>query len=398
MKLLWHSNSPWAPTGYGQQTGLFLPHLKKHYPDIACSSFYGLEGSPITWEGIPVFPGVGGQFGDEHLLQHAKRFFGGDPRDGLVVTLMDVWVLDPRWMEQMNVAAWVPVDHEPAPPKVTEFFVQSGAVPIAMSKFGMRKLGRLDPLYVPHGVDTAVYRPMDRRKAREETGVPEDAFLVGMVAANKGRPSRKGFSQAFQAFRKFAEHHDNAYLYLHTMVNPGLAGGEDIPALLEALGIPQERVLIADQYRVVFDPFSAASMAKIYSVMDVLLNPSLGEGFGIPVLEAQACGTPVIVTEFSAMTELCGAGWTVDHTPYWTGLNSWQAMPDVDDIAGALEECIRLPQGQREKLAQAARQHALAYDVDRVLEEHMLPALRVAWQRFEAQQPVTIAPRLKAVA
>jgi glycosyltransferase involved in cell wall biosynthesis len=49
-------------------------------------------------------------------------------------------------------------------------------------------------------------------------------------------------------------------------------------------------------------------MAKIYSAMDVLLNPAMGEGFGITVLEAQACGTPAIVTDFSAMTEVCGGG------------------------------------------------------------------------------------------
>jgi hypothetical protein len=53
--------------------------------------------------------------------------------------------------------------------------------------------------------------------------VPDGAFLVGMVAANKGRPSRKGFSQAFQAFKQVRETHENAYLYLHTMVSPGLA-------------------------------------------------------------------------------------------------------------------------------------------------------------------------------
>jgi hypothetical protein len=47
------------PHGYGQQTGLFAPSLAEHY-DLAISSFYGLEGSPITWEGIPVFPGIGG--------------------------------------------------------------------------------------------------------------------------------------------------------------------------------------------------------------------------------------------------------------------------------------------------------------------------------------------------
>lgn len=395
--LLWHSNAPWSPTGYGNQTGLFLPHLKDRY-DVAVSSFYGLEGAPIKWNGVPVFPGVGGTYGDEHLVRHAARWFNGDPRAGLVVTLMDVWVLDPRWMGQLRSAAWVPVDHDPAPPAVISYFLESGAVPIAMSEFGRQMLGRLDPLYVPHAVDTSVYRPRERAKAREEAGVPDGAFLVGMVAANKGRPSRKGFAQAFQAFARLAADHDNAYLYLHTMVNGGLANGEDIPALLEASGVPRDRVLIADQYRIVFDPYSHDSMAKIYSAMDVLLNPAMGEGFGIPVLEAQACGIPAIVTDFSAMREVCGAGWHVGHRRHWTGQLSWQVIPDVDDIAAALDECYRLPAPRRAKLHMTALQHAQRYALDRVLSVHMLPALRAAWQRFERQTPVKIAPRARVAA
>jgi hypothetical protein len=96
-------------------------------------------------------------------------------------------------MRKMNCAAWVPVDHEPAPQKVVDYFTNSGAVPIAMSRFGERMLGRLDPLYVPHAVDCKVYKPHDRKAVRELVGIPEDTFVVGMVAANKGRPSRKGF-------------------------------------------------------------------------------------------------------------------------------------------------------------------------------------------------------------
>jgi glycosyltransferase involved in cell wall biosynthesis len=392
-KLLWHSNAPWTPTGYGQQTGLFAPLLKEHY-DLAISSFYGLEGSPITWGGIPVFPGVGGVFGDEHLVQHAKRFFDGDPRGGLVTTLMDVWVLDPRWMEQVNVASWVPVDHEPAPPNVVKFFVDTGAVPIAMSRFGQAMLGRLDPLYCPHGIDTSTFKPVPKAKAREEAGVPQDAFLVGMVAANKGRPSRKGFSQALQAFKRLSDAHDNVYLYLHTMINPGVAQGEDIPALLEACGIPQERVMIADQYRVVFDPYPPDSMAKAFSTMDVLLNPAMGEGFGITVLEAQACGVPVIVTDFTAMRETTAEGmWRVKHSPYWTGLGSWQAIPDVDDIVSALEDCYSMPRKQRQQLQRQAREHAVKYDLQTVFKDHMLPALRQAEQRFSRQNVIQIAPR-----
>jgi glycosyltransferase involved in cell wall biosynthesis len=130
----------------------------------------------------------------------------------------------------------------------------------------------------------------------------------------------------------------------------------------------------------------------------VLLNPALGEGFGVPVLEAQACGVPAIVTDFSAMREVCGAGWHVSHKPYWTGQGSWQATADVDDIASALEECYSRPKGQVERMSHAAQRHAQSYAVAKVLKQFMLPALAAAQERFDRQRPVTIAPRLKQAA
>ena len=378
------------------QTSVFLPMLAERY-NLACSSFYGLEGSGIKWEGIPILPGLGGEYGNHSLVQHARRFFGGDPRGGLVVTLMDVWVLDASMASQLNLACWTPVDHDPAPPGVVDFFLNSGAVPIAMSRFGERMLGRLDPLYVPHGIDTSVYRPQDIKQARGES-FPEGAFVVGMVAANKGRPSRKGFAQALMAFKRFHESHEDAFLYLHTVLDPSLAGGENLAGLIRQLEIPMDRVRVADQYAMLFEPYSHQEMARIYSAMDVLLNPALGEGFGLTVLEAQACGTPAIVTDFSAMQEVCGAGWHVKHQPYWTGQNSWQASPDVDDIVAALEECHGLKPQRRAKLAQSARAHAVKYDARRVFKQHWLPALRAVEQRLGSRDPVTVPSRLRAAA
>ena len=395
-KLIWHSNAPWAPTGYGQQTALFAPLVAQHY-ELGISSFYGLEGASIKWHDLPVLPGVGGEYGNGPLPEHAARFFGGDPRGGIVFTLMDVWVLDPAMARGLNMACWTPVDHQPVPPKVVEFFVASGAVPVAMSRFGQLELGRLDPLYCPHGVDCEAYRPLPG--IREQVGAfPKDAFVIGMVAANKGRPSRKGFSQALQAFARFSERHDNAYLYLHTTLDPNYGQGENLPALVEALGISMDRVRIADQYRMMHSPYSQRDMAKVYAALDVLLNPSWGEGFGIPVLEAQACGTPAIVTDFSAMREVCAAGWHVEHAANWSALGSWQAIPDVDSITDALEECHALPAKQRYALARKARKHALGYHSDLVFREHMLPALKIIEQRFDARAPVHVPSRLKVAA
>lgn len=394
-KLLWHSNAPWTPTGYGQQTALFAPILAQQY-DLAVSAFYGLEGAPIRWENIPVFPGLGGDFGNPTLPQHAERFFGG-LRDGLVVTLCDVWPLEIEMARSLNMACWVPIDHEPPPPQVWDFLVGSEAVPIAMSRFGERMLGLLDPLYVPHGVDTHIYRPRDKTKARRGA-FPDDAFVVGMVGANKGHPSRKAFSQALLAFARFAQDKPNVYLYLHTCLNPNIGQGVNLPALIRTLGIPHERTRIADQYSLLHNPHSPEDMATIYSALDVLLNPSFGEGFGITPLEAQACGVPAIVTNHSAMPEVCGAGWHVKHHPYWTGLSSWQAIPDIDDIVVALEECYALKRDEREKLSVSARKHALGYDVRRVADEFMFPALRAAEQRHAARATVTIPSRLKVAA
>lgn len=394
-KVLWHSNSPWSPTGYGQQTSLFTPILAEKY-EVAISAFYGLEGAPIQWEGIPVFPGLGGDFGNSTLPQHAERFFGG-AREGIVLTLCDVWPLEIEMARSLNMACWVPVDHEPPPPQVWDFLAQSEVVPIAMSRFGERMLGRLDPLYWPHGVDTSVYKPRDKRKVRRGA-FPPDAFVVGMVAANKGHPSRKAFSQALAAYARFMRNHENAYLYLHTCLDPNIGQGVNIPALVRALEIPMDRMRVADQYTLLHNPHSHDEMAQIYSAMDVLLNPSFGEGFGITVLEAQACGVPAIVTDWTAMPEVCGAGWHVKHHPYWTGLGSWQAIPDIDSIVDALEDCYALSSEQHGRLAVKARDHAMQYDTRRVADEFMFPALRVAEQRFSASKPVTIPSRLKEAA
>ena len=242
-----------------------------------------------------------------------------------------------------------------------------------------------------------MFKPLDKRRVRRDR-FPKDAFVVGMVAANKGHPSRKAFSQALLATSRLMEAHDNVQLYLHTCLDPNIGQGVNLPALLRTLGVSLDRVKIADQYGLLYAPHPAREMAEIYSALDVLLNPSLGEGFGIPVLEAQACGVPAIVTDFTAMPEVCGAGWHVKHHPYWTGLASWQATPDVDDILAALQACYALDSEERGKLSSRARRHALEYDVRKVMAEFMLPALRAADQRFREAKPVRIPSRLEAVA
>ena len=383
--LLWHSNSPMAGTGYGAQTALFGPRLREHF-NLSISAYYGLEGAVAPWNGIPVLPGIANTHGNETIREHARTVFGkGRERDGLTVTLIDVWVLDPRIWSELNTTCWVPIDHEPAPRPVTDFFHASGAVPVAMSRFGEQMLGDagLEPLYVPHGVDTAALSPQEG--AKEAIGLP-DKFVVGMVAANKGNPSRKCFVEAFQAFSAHLGRHPDSILYMHTEAT-GRFQGVDLPQALADVGVPQDKVIWCDQYRATHFPFPVEHMANVYSAIDVLLAPSAGEGFGIPVVEAQACGTPVIVSDFSAQPELVGAGWLVSGTKTYTPIGSWQFRPDVADIADALHQAYE-NRGSGE-FAVKARDKALLYDVAKVMAEHMLPALAEAQKRHE-NEPVEL--------
>lgn len=388
-KLIWHSNAPFAATGYAAQTALFAPDLSERF-EFVISAFWGLQGSVIPWRGIPVLPGIDGTHGNESIREHVDAVWGpGKRRNGLVVTLMDVWVLDPMIWRDLNVASWVPVDHDPVPQAVYRFFTDSGAVPIAMSKFGRDQLQDLDPLYVPHAVDTDAYKPYDRLEARAEIGMPADEFVVGIVAANKGNPSRKNFVQALQAFKAVHDRHKDTRLYIHTDAK-GRFQGVDLPAAIAAVGIPNDKVTFCDQYRATYLPFDPETMAKLYSSMDVLLSPSAGEGFGIPVLEAQSCGTPVIVSDFSAQAELCGSGWKVEGERVYTPMGSWQFRPDIADIVQALDHCYSLPEASRKTHSDKAREFAMDYALPKVLEEQMLPALETARQRFSERAPVEL--------
>jgi glycosyltransferase involved in cell wall biosynthesis len=373
MKIAWYSNAPWAGTGYGQQTDIFTELLTANGHDVAILANYGLNGAPRGWKGMPVYPGGYDMWANDVLSLHSRHHF--NESNGLILTLCDVWVIKNPALKQMPMASWVPIDHTPIPPKVAQFFAEYNSHPIAMSKFGLAELQNLgfDASYVPHGIDTDVFRPVTEiggRSVREVLGVPADAFVVGMNAANKGSQKiRKSFPQVFLAFAMFRKKRPDAILYLHTE-KFGHSAGVDLIRLAQACGVPEDSIMYTDQYayRMGLKPEMLAAM---YSAFDVLASPSMGEGFGIPVVEAQACGVPVIVSDATAQPELCGSGWTVGGVPDWDEAQaSWFHLPDVFEIAAAMDEAYE-GQGDREK----ARQFALGYHHTTVYEDHWVPVL-----------------------
>lgn len=374
MRILWLSNPPGVPSGYGEQAALFLPRIRELGHEIAVAANWGLQGMSLDAGDVHYYPSDG-QWGNSSLPTFAEHFDAD-----LVIVLCDAFVLAPHlWPEELRVAVWAPVDHTPLPPPVLAVLADERIRPIAMSRFGERMMldRGLEPLYVPHGVDTAVFRPQPemRDQARDELEIPRDAFLVGMVAANQGSPHmpRKGWPEALLAFSRFARDHDDAWLYAHTRPEGTPNGGLELDHLALAAGCPAGRVR--------FPPpqawhlgMTSHLVANLYAAFDVLLNPSYGEGFGIPLLEAQACGVPVIASDHSAMTELTQAGWLVDGQPLWDKPSgAWFVMPFIDSIRGGLEAAYEARDDQR--LRAGGRAFASSYDADLVAELYWRPAL-----------------------
>lgn len=386
MKIAWFSNAPWAPTGYGQQTAQVVPRLVADGHDVAIIANYGLQGGVREWEGARVYPS-GSSYSSDVICAHALHWFDGEP--GLLLTLYDVWTLDHPALREFTLASWVPIDHAPMPRLVARFFEQSGSVPIAMSEFGRRQISAegLDPLYVPHGIDTEVFHPVEGAKAR--LGL-DDRFLVGMCSTNNSlEPCRKAYPEALLAFRRLLDTDPTALLYIHAEQR-GALGGMDLRALATGVGISPDNLLFVDDYRYRAGMIGQAELATLYSAFDVLLFPSMGEGFGIPAVEAQACGTPVIVTNFSAQAELAGPGYSTAAQPRWDPAQlAFFCTPLIDDITEALVHANQ----NRDLLADLGpqcRTFAERYDADLVYDQYWRPALQTLSGMLPSVEPIRL--------
>jgi FkbM family methyltransferase len=376
MNILWHSNAPWGHTGYGNQTNLFayrLHALPEHH--VTISTFWGAQGSPTVVDGVVVLPAGRDPFGNDTLHVDYLQF-----ECDLLITLMDAWVIQAFALGDARWCPWVPIDADPPPPGVLGA-LSPAYQPIAYSRFGERQLREsgFEPLYVPHGIDTQVFKPLDQHTARQTIGpVDDDVFLVGMVAANKGHPSRKCFDEHVRAFKLFSERHEDVMFYLHTDWTG--TNGVAIEPLMEINEVDQSRVARPPFYKYQRGMLGAEYMVNAYNALDVLVNVTRGEGFGLPIMEAQACGVPVIVGDWTAMPELVtdDTGWKVSESTPFYEQETYQQIPSVEAIVDALEEAYQ----QRGQRREACREWALNYDADLITQQYWVPALAAIEDRI----------------
>lgn len=344
LRLLYSSNLMFSSSGYGVQSASLLPRLADlpefgGRDNIAQFAWYGLQGSVQNMQGFRIYPAGIDPYGNDIIEAHTKDF-----QANIVISLIDVWVMK-QTAQKVAPALWLPwtpIDHDPIPEAVVEA-LQGAHLTLSYSKWGrdmMNAVG-IKNEYIPHGVETTVYKVIEDRQRvaafkQQYLKCPDGTHLTVMVAANKGYPDRKAFQVQIRAWANFAKDKPNAKLYIHTEPTP-MYGGLDLPKLISNLGIA-DKVLFPERYAY-YKGLPAEYLALIYNSADVLLGASMSEGFGIPLIEAQACGTPVVTTDFSAMPELVRWGYKIAPADmFWTPMNAWQAWPDVRGICDALNE------------------------------------------------------------
>jgi glycosyltransferase involved in cell wall biosynthesis len=373
--VLWWSNAPTVGTGYGTQTKQVLDRLA-FYTHVEFVANYGVEGAPSEYRtplGLPIkmWPRGFAPFSNDVIGAHWEQFVADYP-DAVYIGLADAFVLAPEVYQSVPMHLWTPVEHVPCPPDLLRVFDfdESTIKPIAMSKFGQQELAKagIPSTYIPHGIEPT-FRPTEG--GGELMGVPDDAFVFSIVAANKYHaPERKRFSSQMVAFQTIAKKHPDTFLYIHADTHAPQS--ITLIDLVNTLGL-QGRVKFADRRRYNMWGYTQQDVAAIYTRTDMILSTSMGEGFGLCPLEAAACGTPAIVSNFSAQPELaCEDSLMVDGQLEWhQGRRSFLYIPYTESIADAMEHAYQNPTPRSE----AALALAAKYDADRVFNTYWLPYL-----------------------
>ena len=182
------------------------------------------------------------------------------------------------------------------------------------------------------GIDTASWFPptqQEREQLRNGMGISPETFVVLTVADNQ---ERKNLWSGMEAVSRLKKELDRPIKYIMVTREQSPYGWR-LRDLAVKLGINQE-----------YAPYERGMPQRdlwaLYAISDAYLQPSKAEGLGLPVMEAMACGVPVVATDTGAMHELLdGRGFLIPPEYVFTDVwgNSMRAMIDIELAKNSLK-------------------------------------------------------------
>ena len=379
LKLITHGDAIFSNSGYGVELDFLTRRLLLEGFQVAQASKAGLTGHWIDYrmdEGtLRMYPSINDPHGSDTLFFGA-RHFGAK----LAITMLDLWVIDPQWINNLKGIgcrwwAYLPIDSDPISPEVLKRLPLVDKI-ITFSKFGYNQLlknGFVSEM-IYEGVDTNLLKPMDKLEARKKAELPPNAFIWGMIAANKENPPRKAFQEALEAFAMFVKAHPEARLFIGTQqISPS---SFPIREYANHLGI-LDKLYFPDQ--LYFSVMSTREDINIWhNSFDALLHPSSTEGFGLTVVEAQSCGVPVVVNDTHSMPELIIEGKTGGKAKvgkrWYTNAGSFWEMPDPLSIYDAMERVYKMLHDNPKQVSADCRNNVVEnFNIDKLFAERWLP-------------------------
>ena len=192
---------------------------------------------------------------------------------------------------------------------------------------------------IPHGIDLNHYKPI--RNSGQFASRPPYVLYVG------SRDPHKNVAGALEAFVMVARAIPDVCLYVAGRWKPADCAWlkAETSARPELRGRVEHVGFVADD-----------DMASLYANAEVFLFPSLAEGFGLPILEAMACHTPVVSSNRGSLPEVAGNA---------------AVLCDPDDASGLGEAVTRLIQNRalREDFIDRGSARVREFSWDRVLEK-----------------------------
>ena len=289
---------------------------------------------------------------------------------------------------------WMPtVDSEPQKQEWVHTFSETDAL-FVYSEFGQRVLEKQATKNIniigcaSPGIDPNIYKPVLNKKAHKESfGLDPDCFIVGTVMRNQ---KRKLFIELMKSFRIFLDNApkelaNKTYLYLHTsypenngwdiadgIISTNLSGkvlmtyrcrqcgSFDLGFFEGPITKCSKCGVFASQCPNVTFGLEIPDLVKIYNLFVLYVQYAICEGFGMPQVEAGACGVPVAATNYSAMEDtlhwLKGYKINVETMARELETNAERAYPDNNHLAKIIEKHLSLSEEKRIKKAINVRQ------------------------------------------
>lgn len=214
---------------------------------------------------------------------------------------------------------------------------------IAYTHFGLGQLRaaglEVEASIIGHGIDLDIFHSVGAAEARHRAGIERDTFAVLVLDRNQ---ARKRLDIAFDAFARFAaDKPPHVKLVYHGALSDETRTGWAIEDMAADLGIGSRLILTARDLQPLRG-VDTQDMRTIYSMCDVKLSTTSGEGWGLTIMEAMACGVPNVLPRNSALAE-----WAVEaalfvdapiKTRHAGGINTVGRVPHSEDVAAALDD------------------------------------------------------------